>query len=160
MDFEKKFLSWEEFYKMINKIAKDIEKDNIKIDVLVPILKGGFIPSMFLDKHLNIDKHAFIHTRSSDSNLSNCDFHTPAFLGITNKKLIKNSNILIVDDVIATGNTLNLVLNKIQKLNPKNIYICSLYNYYDSQIKIYSGNNSKPKEKWIIFPWDYESEYK
>ena len=162
MNYQKKILTWEEFYLNISSIASQIVKDDIKVDVLVPVVKGGFIPSVFLGKHLNIDNYSCIQVRRSKSNLANCDFEDAKFLGLLNSEIIANSNILIVEDIIYSGETLELVLKELKKYNPKNIYICSMFNFYtgDKFGKIYYGNKNPSDVNWIVFPWDYEHPYK
>ena len=41
---------------------------------------------------------------------------------------VENKNILIVDDICDTGETLNFIINEISKMNPKTIKTCVLLN--------------------------------
>ena len=41
---------------------------------------------------------------------------------------VENKNILIVDDIYDTGETLNFIINEISKMNPKTIKTCVLLN--------------------------------
>jgi len=158
MNYKKKMISWDDVYLCINNIITELQKDKVGIDVLVPVLKGGFIASMFLGKNLDIDKFAGIQVRRSDSNIINSDFHKAKYLGITNPDIIKNAQILIVEDIIHTGKTIELVVEKLKKYQPSKIYICALYNYYSGNDfgKIYQGNVNKNHVNWIVFPWDYQ----
>lgn len=162
MNYDKKILTWDDVYKNIQNIVNEINNDKIKIDLLLPVIKGGFIPAMFIAKHIGIDKFSFIQARRSKSNLSNCDFGDAKFLGLLNKDAIKGANVLIVEDIVYTGDTLKLVLNEIKKYSPKNIYICSMYSFYTGNDlgHIYKGNSNPNEVNWIVFPWDYEHPYK
>ena len=161
MNYNKKYIDWNDIEVQVLKIAKDLIKDNVRIDTIVPILKGGFIPSILIGKILNIDTYSCLHIRRSDSNLSNCDFHQPKMLGITTTESLKNKNVLIVEDIVYSGETIKFAIEELKKHGVANIYVCTLYNFYSGNDfgKIYRGNSDPKAVDWIVFPWDYESDY-
>ena len=161
MNYNKKILDWTDIEKLVNKITTNLKNDNISIDTVVPVLKGGFIPSMLIGKNLNIDTYSCIHIRRSASNLANCDFYQPKLLGITATENLKGKNILIVEDIVYSGETIRFAIEQLKEYGVANIYVSTLYNFYlgDDYGKIYQGNCDAKEVDWIVFPWDYENLY-
>lgn len=161
MNYELKELSWSDVKDLSKNICDQITEDKLKIDVVVPVLKGGFFLAMMAMKYLNIDSIGCIQIRRSKSNLPNCDFHEPVFLGVTNIEKIKGANVLVTEDIIYSGETIKFVVTKLKEYGAKNIYISTLYNFYKANdiSKIYQGNKNDGVN-WIVFPWDFEHPFK
>lgn len=154
MEQELYFLSWQEFEDGTKNILKQIKERNLKIDTLIPILRGGATLGNFLSNNMEANI-SYIHVRRSDSNEVNAELGTPVLKGITNESTIKDKNILIVDDLLDQGTTMKFAISELKKYNPKRIHIAVLYNFtdvYDKEICI-SGLEMKEK-KWIVFPWE------
>ena len=149
-----KIIDWEKVEELSRNIAKKIKQDNLNIDLIVPILRGGMPAAMFLSSMLNVSEMACIHIRRSVDDNPNTEFKEPINNGITNFQSIKDSNILIVDDTLDSKKTLDYAINLIEKYNPKSINVAILYNFNKDTFKdIYSGEEVK-EYKWVIFPWE------
>lgn len=161
MDYQKMFLDWQDIEVLVKKIYNKISEAKIKIDIIVPILKGGFIPAMLIGKLLDNDNFACCQIRRSVSNKSNCDFHSPIVGGLTCADKILNSDVLIVEDIVYSGDTVKKAIEVLKQKGAKNIYIASLFNFYAKSDlgKIYCGNDNIKEINWIVFPWDFESYY-
>ena len=147
-------VSWDEVKKLAYNIAKKIKDDNVKVDVIIPVLRGGMPLALLLSSLLNISEMACIHIRRSLSDEPNAEFGKPILKGITNDKIIKNANVLIVDDTLDSKETLDYAKNIIQQYNPKNIEIAILYNFNKATFnEIYSGEEVS-EYKWVVFPWE------
>lgn len=147
-------IDWEKVEELSRNIAKKIKQDNLNIDLIVPILRGGMPAAMFLSSMLNVSEMACIHIRRSVDDNPNTEFKEPINNGITNFQSIKDSNILIVDDTLDSKKTLDYAINLIEKYNPKSINVAILYNFNKDTFKdIYSGEEVK-EYKWVIFPWE------
>ena len=144
MNYDKKHLDWSDIEKLVNQIVKGLKKDNVDIDTIVPIMKGGFIPSALIGKKLNIDTYSCLHIRRSESNLSNCDFHDPKMLGITATDSLRDKNVLIVEDIVFSGETIKFAIEQLKEYNVKNIYVCTLYNFYSG------GVICQPLTNWYV----------
>ena len=70
-------------------------------------------------------------------------------------------NILIVEDIVYSGETIKFAIEELKKQGVANIYVSTLYNFYSDNNfgKIYQGNLDDKDVDWIVFPWDYESSY-
>lgn len=148
-------VEWDEIQNLSFKIAEKILNDNKKIDLLVPILRGGMPIAMLLSSMLNVEDMSCIHIRRSVNDDTNAEFKkVPINKGITNSDKIKGSNILIVDDTLDSKITLDYTINLLKQYNPKSISIAILYNFNKNTFgTIYSGEEVE-NYKWIIFPWE------
>ncbi|ARM75104.1 phosphoribosyltransferase [Acidianus manzaensis] len=141
--------SWDDIEDNIFDIAEKIIKDNFYPDVIVAILTGGVIPAKLFSDLLGIKNIRYIEIK----------FYRG--VGRTNSKPtikavyvndIENKNVLIVDDVADSGETLDAVSNIITMFNPKVIKTATIYiKPWSKRIPDYY---SKSVDKWIIFPWD------
>lgn len=154
LNYPIKKISWGEVEKLTHRIALEINKDDVQIDLIVPILRGGMPVALLLSSFLKVSEMSCIQIRSSIDDNPNTEFVQPVCKGITNKEKIKGSKILIVDDILDSKKTLDFTISQIEKYNPEKIYVAILYNFNKSTFdEVYSGERAK-ENKWIIFPWE------
>lgn len=157
MERNLKDLSYEEIKESCKRIAQKIKERNLKIDVVLPLLKGGMNIGALIANELDIENFAFIQTKSAESSAVNAKLNEPVIVGSINLESIKDKNVLICDDIFDTGRSMELVEKEIKKYSPKNIY---------SAVSIIVNPKAKEKENfiydldfceekyWIIFPWE------
>jgi len=155
-DYEIRNVSWDDLIKLTGHIYDQIQKQNLKIDTLVPILRGGMPLTLLLTRYMKDVNTTCLHIRRSKTNQTNSEFLDAEFKGITNAEALTNKNVLIVEDIIDKGLTVDMALDILKKYKPKNIYIATFFNYNKSKyINAISGES--PNEiKWIKFPWEVE----
>ena len=152
-------LSWEEVENGAKNILKEIKERNINIDTIIPILRGGATLGNILSNNMDIES-SFIHTRRSNSNEINAEFGTTVLIGMTNEDKIAGKDILIVDDLLDKGTTMEFVVEELQKYNPKSIHIAVLYNFAKVEdSEKYLVGLSMEEKKWIVFPWEKKIEF-
>ena len=54
-------IDWDTVEELSRNIAKKIKQNNLNIDLIVPILRGGMPAAMFLSSMLNVSEMACIH---------------------------------------------------------------------------------------------------
>lgn len=116
--------SREEIKEKVISLAKDIERDMEDDFVVISLLRGSFIFASDLvreiDKLVEID---FLTTSSyghSESSSGEVKFLTDL------RTDIEDRNVLVVDDILDTGNTLYAVKDKLMEKNPKSLKTCVL----------------------------------
>lgn len=149
-------VDWNELYTLSKNVLKQIKEKNIKIDTLVPIIRGGMPLSLILASNMQDTDTACIHLRRSKSNDVNSEFGETIFKGITNAEAIENKSILLVEDIVDKGLTLDMALDIVNKYNPKNIYIATFYNYNKGKYKDILAGKVMNEMAWIVFPWEKE----
>jgi len=139
-------LTEEEIEKTIIRIAQSISLDYKDCDlILIGVLKGSFIFLSDLVRNLSIPvKIDFIRVSSYDNGTSssgNIKFIND--VGIE----IKGKDILVIEDIIDTGFTLEYIINHLKKSEPASIKVCTLIDKLErrkTDIKIdYSGHITK-----------------
>lgn len=147
-------ISWEEVERGVSNILSDIKKRNINVDTIVPILRGGAPLGNLISNNINADI-AYIHIRRTASNDINAEFKIPVLKGITNSETIEGKDILIVDDLLDKGVTMEFAIEELKKLKPKSIHVAVLYNFtkLENEEMYIVGLEMKVK-KWIVFPWE------
>ncbi|MGE5354895.1 MAG: hypoxanthine phosphoribosyltransferase [Deltaproteobacteria bacterium] len=119
-----KMIDSEEIESKIAVLASDINREYFgqKIEVII-VLKGAFIFAADLVRHFNFDHRIhFIQFSSYQGTVSS---------GLITEKFpldldVKNKKILIIEDIVDTGNTLNYFIQKLGSDAPLSIDIAAL----------------------------------
>lgn len=155
-------LSEEEVDKKIEEIGKQISKDYQGKSVhLICVLKGGIFFTCELAKRITVPV--------------SLDFMSVSSYGAGTKssgvvKIIKDldepldgKDVLIVEDIIDSGRTLNYLIDILQKRNPKSIHLCTLLDKPErrvADVKVdYVGFNI-PDEFVVGYGLDYDQKYR
>ncbi|MGD6858445.1 MAG: hypoxanthine phosphoribosyltransferase [Enterobacteriaceae bacterium] len=126
----KVLISKKKIAKRVNELGKSISSyyKNINNNILfIGILKGAFIFIADLCRAVTISHEIdfiIISSYGNKKNSSNSKIKIIKDLDID----VKNKNILIVEDIIDSGKTLNFLINILLLRNPKSIATCSLLN--------------------------------
>lgn len=123
------FMNVTEIEDILNKISRQInnhykEKQTVEDPlIIVGILNGSFMFLADLVKHLNI--HCEMHfVKVSSYEGTNTTGTITNIIGLNTD--IKNKNVLIVEDIIDTGLTINNILKTLNKEEPNSLDICTL----------------------------------
>ncbi len=114
---------------MIRELSADIDSHYNKLVsetnplVVISVLKGSFIFTSDLIRHMYVPLVVdFIGVESYDGNHSTQSVRLTK--GITTP--IKDCHVLIVEDIIDTGLSMNFLINYLSAFNPKSLKICTL----------------------------------
>jgi len=145
-------LTWIEIENYINNIYEKILESSFRPDILISVGRGGMIPTRLLSDALNISKiHLFEISKytgvfQKGKSKTKCEFtHN-----------IEHSKVLIIDDILDTGETFEDVINHLKKFNYKESRTCSLLVRGTAVLKpSYYGELLEVNDKrWIVFPWE------
>jgi hypoxanthine phosphoribosyltransferase len=129
---EQKKINHESFMDIVNGLVLDIKNSNITYDFIVPIPRGGLIPSVYLSHFLDLPIMPL-----------NC-WSDALF---SHKKMLEDK-ILFVDDVVDTSRTLEDNANII---TPHCDVACLVLKPWARIIPKYYGLRCN---KWVIFDWE------
>ena len=121
--------------------------DNWRPDYIVGLTRGGNIPATIISNMLNIPCEAMKVSFRNDDRVDK-DFWL--------SELVQEKNILIVDDINDTGNTLADIKKKFNCFI-KNIKFAVLINNKSSLFEVdYYGSeiDKNIDNSWIVFPWE------
>ena len=146
---EREILSWPSFGLSGRELAQQVAESGWIPDIILAIARGGLLPAGALGYALSI-KNVFVvsveYYTGVDQRL---DFPVmlPPQLNLVD---IKDSRVLIVDDVADTGHTLKAVLEFVGA-TVSEARTCVIYEKPHSVVKC--DYVWKTTERWIDFPW-------
>lgn len=141
-----KEINWNEFHLLCKKLAGQLKHK--KIDLIIGIAKSGLFPSALLAGMLQKEIYPIRITRRHNDIVIRKELMWIVDL----PKNIKNKNILIVDEMADSGETLLIVCKKAKQLGAKSILTVSLAAHtWAKPMPNYVGIKSNAL---IIFPWD------
>ena len=125
----------EKLEKRIDELALEIQNDYLNKDILVIcILKGSLFFTVDLTKRINNHKLEIDFMRISsygDELISSGNINIIKDL----ESDINGRNVLIVEDIIDSGNTLYYLKDILEKRNPKSLKICTLLDKKSRRVK-------------------------
>jgi hypoxanthine phosphoribosyltransferase len=154
-------ISEQEIKKQLKKIGQKISADYANKDlVLIGVLKGSFIFMADLTRQISIDHEIDFLGASSYAGTAS----TGQIVFTKQPDLeLENRDVLLVEDIMDTGNTLLKITEFIKKLNPKSIKICALIDKHERrEVKIDVDYSCFSLEKGFIVGYglDYDEKYR
>jgi len=139
-------LSWNEIDKLSRQLAAKIPS---KPDVIVAVMRGGAVVSSILANELEVEEVASIKV------VQGCQVPDQPMKSIIlvplNQWNFEDKNVLIVDDILDSGETLLKVREVMGKLKTKSLKVAVLHK------KIYSRFEPdyyvEVRANWIFYPW-------
>ncbi len=133
-------LSEEQVQQRVRELAQQVSEDYQGKDLLlVCVLKGGVVFLTDLMRHLNIP-HAVDFMAISSYGASTESSGVVRILMDLNTS-IEGKNVLIVEDIVDTGRTLDYILRNLRTRLPASLKVCALLN--------------KPSRRLLDVPLDY-----
>lgn len=155
-------ISKEEVDKRIEEVAKQISADyEGKEIMLVCILKGGVFFMTELAKYISVPVTFDFMSISSYGDDTKSSGRVKIIKDLDDS--IRDKDVLIVEDIIDTGNTLSYLLELFHTRKPKSIRLCTLLNKPSRRVKDievdYIGF-SIPDEFVVGYGLDYKQRYR
>jgi len=151
------YLKSDKILNRIDELSKRINKDyKGKSPLFVPVLNGSFMFASDLLKNIKLDCNVSFIKVASYSELESSG-NVKELIGINEK--IFNRDIILIEDIIDSGQTMQELINKFQELGPKSLEVVALLRKekaksYEMNIK-YIGFDI-PDEFVIGYGLDYD----
>tara|TARA_R110002020_G_scaffold202441_4_gene405614 strand:- start:258 stop:695 length:438 start_codon:yes stop_codon:yes gene_type:complete len=139
--------SFDEINAMSRSLASTAKKHNFTN--IIGISRGGLIPAAIISYELDIPLLTI--AVSSYNKKEKSKFKVIQDFNIDT--LDENSNILIVDDICDTGETMRWVSSKLSQARIKNLITCIFTKPKHTEYLDFYGSVI-PDNKWIVFPWE------
>ena len=148
-------------HERIKSLAVELNEKYKEEDVvIIGVLKGSIMFLSDLLKHLHIKcRLDFITVSSYEGTESTGNIKLKQDI-TTN---IENKNVLIIDDIIDTGLTMEFLVNLLQKRNPKSITTCVLLDKPSRRVNNYKVDYSAftiPDKFVLGYGMDYDDYYR
>ncbi len=147
-----KLVSWDDIVEWSRGLARKIKDSGYKPDVIVAIARGGFVPARLLCDFLNVENLLSIQSQHWTEAAKVAD---RAIIKFPYKVELTGMKVLIVDDIVDTGESLILARDYIIKeWKPEEVRIAALQwispvaklrpDYYFIEVKEWI---------WFQYPW-------
>lgn len=143
----KKFVSWNELGEYVERLATVILDSGELPDLVVGIARGGIPLAMVVADRLgvpidfvNVKSYAGIQERGQPKILS------------TLIEDIHGRNVLVVDDLVDEGDTMETIVAYLAKNSPKRIVTAVLFIKPWSRFK--PDFYLETVDRWVVFPWE------
>lgn len=143
-----KYVSWREVHEVMGLLAKRLIKDCTP-EIIVAVAKGGLIPARILSDILGVEEMGFIEIKFYKSIGIRAEKPFIKHVAIPS---IKDRNVLVVDDVVDSGRTMQLVVDTLADHAPKQLRTLALYfKPWSTYIPDYYFDVT---DDWIVYPWE------
>ena len=147
-------VSWDQLHRDARALAWRLDGKGPKNGAwkaVVAITRGGMAPAMIVARELDIRTVDTISVKSYDHQSQS----EPQIIKPPNSKLIGDgTGILIIDDLVDTGKTLEAV----RSLMPK-AHIATVYAKPMGRGQVETFITEVSQDTWIFFPWDMALQY-
>ena len=152
-------VSWRKIESLCNKICKKIKDNNIDIDNIIGISRGGLIPATLCAKRLNVRRVYSIGLMSyNDGDDYETRTPVPTIYQCEPMSTHFSKNTLIVDDISDKGNTLNFLrhgmLTPPTFFKKDRLFTATLYKKKDTLFHPDYYGKLAPEKEWLVFPWE------
>ena len=124
-DIEKIILSAEQIHSRIQEIAQDINQhyqDSVREIILITLLDGAIVFTADLIRHISVPLRLDCLRVSSYGDSTNPET-APRILGSL-KSDVQDQHVLLIDDILDTGNTMKKVFTEVSSKNPASLKTC------------------------------------
>ena len=163
-DLEKVILSAEEINSRIMGIAEEINRhyqDTVREIILITLLDGAIVFTADLIRHLSVPLRLDCIRVSSYGNSTNPET-APRILGSL-KSDVEDKHVLLVDDILDTGNTMKKVFTEVSARNPASLKTCVFLDKPDRRQNNFQADWSGfsiPDEFVVGYGLDYAGRYR
>jgi hypoxanthine phosphoribosyltransferase len=146
--------STEELYECFREIVKKIRKDNYQPDLVIALSRGGFVPArhicdlMIITDLLSVKVDHWGATATKDGK---AHLRYPIVADFSGK------NVLIVDDITDTGESMMIAEEFVRKLNPREIRTAVVFHIKTSKF-VPDYYSKEIAWVWVIWPWNYNED--
>ena len=144
---EFRYISWSEYGNLAEALAEKVRSSGKSFDLVVGIARGGMPVSMVVADHLGV-KIDFINVKS----YSGIAERTSPRILSTLTEDIRGKNILLVDDLVDSGVTVETLSQYLQMQGPRTLETAVLFKKPWSRVE--PDYYLEVVDKWIVFPFE------
>ena len=149
--FECELMDWNLFYLLARQVAKKINSSGYKPDLIVGLARGGWVLARVLCDLVGVKDLVSLkveHWGITATPDGTAKLKYPLKVDLTGK------NVLIVDDITDTGESMRVAVDYIKSLKPADVKTAALRHITSSKfVPDYFGEEIS--WRWVIFPWNF-----
>ena len=148
---ELEFISWTQFEAETFELAKKLDAYTINFTLIVSISRGGHVISRILSDLLGLP--IFNVSIQSYQGLKQEEL-------VMNQKLhkyLQNEHVLLVDEVVDTGKSLERAVSYLNKLRCESVFSTALH--VKPHTTFWPDMYTRETDKWVIYPYEVRESY-
>lgn len=149
-EFRCELVSWNRVYQLARRLAQSIRAAAFEPDVVVAIARGGYVPARLLCDFFdvsNLTSIRIVHYAAGAQRAKQA--RIVSGLGTA----IRGLNVLVVDDVSDTGETLELAEQHLRSFDAAVVRVAVLHHKVVAAVQPDWYAQKVVKWRWIIYPW-------
>lgn len=150
------YFSLDDIQKQCYELSQKIRQDGFEPDVIVAVARGGFPVARFMADLLSVVELQSVQIELYKNITEKLENPNIINLNVQN---IEGKKVLLCDDIVDTGATINLAINYLKKIKDVDLKVLTLHvqdppdifvpDYYHTLV---SG--------WVIYPWEFHETVK
>lgn len=152
-DEGKEILTWDRFGEACRDLAQQVADDGFRPEIVIAVARGGLLPGgaisyalgVKLSDAINVEFYTDVHETLPD----------PVLLApLLDVDSIKGKHLLVVDDVVDSGRTLDLVLDILREVGaePRSAVLYAKPSTIVEPDFVWART-----DRWIVFPWSAQA---
>lgn len=144
-------LTWDRFEYAVRSLYECIAESHYKPDTILSIARGGLVPGLKIAHLFDIPHFEVLCVRHNTTSDMFPERNTPQVCW-SNIASLEHSQVLIVDDIVGSGETMQIALDLARRCEPAAIRTASL---------VFNKHGARPPDyftwevdDWVIFPWE------
>ncbi len=146
-----RFISWAEGIALSETLARRIQDDGFKPDVIVAISRGGLVPARIISDVLEVDDVITVGVKYWG--LAQRRAERPVLYHGVEPGVIRDRKTLVVDEVADTGHTLMLVKNLLDLIGAAEVKTAVVHLKTTSRYTPDYYAEKVEEWVWISYPW-------
>jgi len=149
-DITARIVTLQEVYILGHKLAIQIMQSEFSFDLVIAVARGGALPARLMCDFLNINRMTSIqirHYTSGAEELKQVKVIDPI------RADIKNKNVLLVDDVNDSGQTLHAAVDHLKAVKPALLKTAVLHEKAGTDFTTDFHVEKLKEWKWLIYQW-------
>lgn len=149
-------LTWQDAYDLTCELSNKIQNSGLNFDAILVIPRGSYYPVNIISRDLNFTAERLIHACVTSYVAGTASRKTEFQMGqMPDRKYIDGKNILIIDEICDTGETLNFISEWLRKNGAKSIKTAVLHLKPSANTTGFKPDwYVEEIDKWIIYPWE------
>jgi len=146
--------TWREIDALADTVASAVRAAGPAPDTIVGLTRGGWVPARMLADRLGVKRMLALRAQHWGVTAT---ANGRAELGDALTQRLEGRNVLVVDDITDTGESLALATEHVASLGPSSLQSAALLHIAHSKFRPTFWGEEIPRDAWVwvVFPWNY-----
>jgi hypoxanthine phosphoribosyltransferase len=146
--------NWDYIYNLCRNISREIKSSGYEPDVIIALARGGWFAGRVLCDFLGLDDLSSLKIEHYTGTAA-IDTGEPYIRYPLSENVIEGKKVLIVDDIVDTGESMISAKTYVEEMNPKEVRTASLQYLGSSKIDPDYVGERLEDWAWIVYPWNF-----